>query len=136
MSQSTAAAIVHTLMDAMNRGDLDAACDCYAPGAMFLAEPGRLLRTPETIREALSGMIAVHPRLRTQQETVLENGETALFHSTWTMTGEAPDGTKIEQGGQSADVLVRVDGAWRIAIDNPWGVQALATTEADAPMMP
>lgn len=117
---------VRAFVAAMNRGDLDAALDGYAPDAAFVAEPGTILHDRIAIREALGAMIALKPTLATHRETVVECGDLALYHSRWTMTGRDPDGAEIRMEGHSADVLRRqADDGWKIAVDNPWGVATL-----------
>ncbi|HVE68215.1 MAG TPA: DUF4440 domain-containing protein [Solirubrobacteraceae bacterium] len=60
--------------------------------------------------------------MRPDERKVVESGDTALVLNRWTLRGTAPDGTPVEMGGLSADVLRRAgDGAWRVAIDDPWG---------------
>lgn len=127
MSFDSPSHTVRTFVDAMNRGDLDAAMVCYAPHARFVTEPGRILDTPVTIREALAGMLGLRPTLVTDVETVLVTGRIALYHSTWHLSGHAPDDSVVTMGGHSSDVLeLQSDGAWKIAIDNPWGAAILA----------
>lgn len=126
MTPHTPTAAVRDFVAAMNRGDLDAALACYAPGAIFVPEPGRPLRDPAALREALAGMLALKPTLATHRETVLESGDTALYQSAWSMTGRDPTGAEVRMEGHSADVLRRgADGRWMIAVDNPWGAMSL-----------
>lgn len=126
MSFDSPSQTVQTLVAAMNRGDLDAAMHCYAPNGLFVAEPGQVMTTPATIREALAGMLALRPELVTDIETTLIADTIALYHSTWRMTGHAPDGSAVAMGGHSADVLARQsDGLWKIVVDNPWGTAIL-----------
>ncbi len=126
MPQHSPSATVRTFVSAMNRGDLDTALDCYASDAAFVAEPGRILHDPADIREALVGMLSMKPTLSTATERVLETGETALYHGTWTMIGYGPENTEIRMEGRSSDVLRRrADGRWEIVVDNPWGTAVL-----------
>jgi len=53
---------------------------------------------------------------------VFQTGGIALTHSDWTLTGTAPDGSTVNMGGKSADVMRRQpDGTWLLIIDNPFG---------------
>jgi uncharacterized protein (TIGR02246 family) len=149
MPQHSPAATVRTFVAAMNRGDLDAALDCYAPDAVFVAEPGQALRDRSAIREALGGMLSMQPTLVTATACVFESGDTALYHGAWTMTGSGPehdgehDGERgdgehggrehgdihtktVRMEGRSSDVLRRFpDGRWMIVVDNPWGTAVI-----------
>lgn len=131
MSQHSPSATVRTFVAAMNRGDLDAALDCYAPDAVFVAEPGQTLRDRSAIREALDGMLAMQPTLVTATACVFEIGDTALYHGAWTMTAPAPEDADfhmktVRMEGRSSDVLRRFpDGKWMIVVDNPWGTAVI-----------
>jgi uncharacterized protein (TIGR02246 family) len=103
-------------------GDLDALVDLYEPDAAFAPQPDEAVSGREAIREALRPFLALEPRMTGQVERVLLAGDTALVANRWTLTGTQPDGSAIELGGVSADVLRRrEDGSWGIAIDDPWG---------------
>lgn len=117
---------VNSLMEAMNRGDVDAAVALYEPGATLVVEPGTLATGAEALRKALEGFISLKPTLTTKKSTVIEVGDIALFCSAWSLSGTAPDGTPVSMGGHSSDVLRRqADGRWLIAVDNPWGTAIL-----------
>ncbi len=132
MPFSTPRATVRTLVDAMNRGDLDTACACYAPDAVFAAAPGQLFHTADTRRAALDGMLAMQPALTTLSEIVLQGDDIALYQSAWRMTGIDTTGAPVALDGRSADVLHRQpDGTWRIVVDNPWGALLLDATQSD-----
>lgn len=139
MPQHSPAATVRTFVAAMNRGDLDAALDCYAPDAVFVAEPGKVLHDRSAIREALGGMLSMQPTLVTATACVFESGDTALYHGAWTMTGSGPEHEDAEHEdihmktvrmeGRSSDVLRRFpDGRWMIVVDNPWGTTVIDPT--------
>ncbi len=50
----------------------------------------------------------------------------ALLVSDWTLAGNGPDGTAVNLGGTTTDVVRRqADGTWRYAIDSPLGVQGV-----------
>lgn len=126
MTESTPLACVAAFVDAMNRSDLEAALAHYEPDAILVVEPGSSAVGTPALREALAGLLAVRPKLTTHRHELLTLGDLALYHSYWSLTGTAPDGRAVHQGGRSADVLRRgPDGRWRIALDNPWGTVVL-----------
>jgi uncharacterized protein (TIGR02246 family) len=103
-------------------GDLDALVDLYEPEAAFSPSPGESVTGRDAIREALRPFLALRPRMTGDIERVLVAGRTALVANRWTLNGTQPDGSPVEVGGVSADVLTRRrDGSWGIAIDDPWG---------------
>ncbi|MDP3230628.1 MAG: DUF4440 domain-containing protein [Acidovorax sp.] len=126
MPHTTPQQLLHSLVGAMNRGDIDAATAHYEPNAVLVVQPGVEALGFVAIREALSGMLAGRPQLVTLGHHVFRSGNLALCHSSWQMTIKGPDGSLIEMKGLSADVLrQQSDGTWRIAIDNPWGTAVL-----------
>ena len=113
---------IRRFADLLAEGDLDALVDLYEPEAAFSPRPGEAVSGREAIREALGPFLALEPRMTGEIERVLLAGDTALVANRWTLTGTQPDGTPIELGGVSADVMRRRgDGSWGIAIDDPWG---------------
>jgi uncharacterized protein (TIGR02246 family) len=126
MAELTIPDIVASLVDALNRGDLDSAVAHYDADATFIPQPGTVVVGREAIREALAAMLAARPRLVTHSHQHLCTGDVALYHSQWSMSGTAPDGGALELAGRSADVLRRdAGGAWRVQVDNPWGAAVL-----------
>lgn len=104
----------------MNAGDLDNLLGLYEPDAVFMPEPGAVLRGHDAIRGALAQLLALRPRMQTEVEHALESGDIALVQVRWQLHGTAPDGSAIDQGGLSADVLRRhADGCYRVVIDRP-----------------
>jgi len=88
--------------------------------------PGRLARGRAEVREALGGFVALHAKLTSQVQYVLEAGDVALYLGRWSLQGTGPAGEAVVLGGESADILRRqADGRWLVAIDDPWGTQVL-----------
>lgn len=118
---------VAALVDAINRGDIDAAVGCYAPHAAFVAAADQIVTGTAAIRVAMANMLSSSPTITTLSHAEVRTGDLSLCHSHWRMNGTAADGSAFEASGQSADVLRRADdGVWRIEIDNPWGTSMLA----------
>jgi uncharacterized protein (TIGR02246 family) len=118
-------AVIERFSALLAAGDLDGMIDLYEPDAAFAAQPGEAVIGHTAIREALAAFLAVKPRMEGTIERVLAAGDTALVANRWKLRGEAPDGTPVEMGGTSADVLRRrPDGSWGIVIDDPWGAAA------------
>jgi uncharacterized protein (TIGR02246 family) len=117
---------VNELVEAINRGDLEAALALYAPGAVLVAQPGQVARGHAELRDALGRFIALKPVLRSQTQRVIEVDDVALYMGRWTLRGSDPSGQAIAMEGDSSDVLRRQrDRRWLIAVDNPWGAQLL-----------
>jgi uncharacterized protein (TIGR02246 family) len=118
---------VNQLVDAINRGDLERAAMAYEPGAVLVAQPGRLARGSAQVKEALAGFVALKPTLTSEAQEVIEAGDMALYVGRWSLRGTDPAGKAVAMDGESTDILHRQeDGRWLIALDNPWGAKVLA----------
>ena len=122
MSEHSPESTVASFVEAVNRGDLEAALRHYEDEAVFAVQPGVVVSGRSSIREALGGMLTAQPRIVTDTFKVIREGDIALYHSRWSMSlaGGA------SESGVSADVLrMQTNGEWKIAIDNPWGASVL-----------
>lgn len=129
MPKTTLIKAVGTFVEALNRGDIKAAVAHYETNGVLVAQPGVAVVGVAAIEEALTGMLAMNPRLTTLSQEVFASNDLALYHSEWSMSGTSPDGNPVTLSGQSSDVLRRQpDGQWKIAIDNPWGTAVLTAT--------
>ena len=120
LSTATPEALMQTFAAHVHAGDLDALLSLYEPDAVFMPEPDVILATRGEIRAALGAMLSLKPAMVVNPGEVLVAGDVALVQNDWSLTGTAPDGTTITQGGRSADVVRRQgDGTWRVLIDRP-----------------
>jgi uncharacterized protein (TIGR02246 family) len=117
--------VIERFSELLAAGDLDAMVELYEPDATFAPQPGETVTGRGAIRTALTGFLAVKPRMTGQIEKVLCAGDTALVANRWSLSGTAPDGAPVRMAATSADVLRRrPDGSWGIVIDDPWGAAA------------
>jgi uncharacterized protein (TIGR02246 family) len=106
----------------LNEADIEGALALYDDDAVFSVQPGQVVRGRDEIRSALEGFVALEPTLTGEIVKVLETNDHAIVFNGWTLTGTAPDGSPVEMGGTSADVLRRDErGEWKVLIDDPWG---------------
>jgi ketosteroid isomerase-like protein len=109
--------------DAITGGDLEGALSLYEPGATFVM-PSALGEGSVTglagLREAISGFLAINPKLTVNAERTVLAGDTALVIGNWTLMGRDENGHDIDIAGRYADVVRRQsDGRWLYVIDNP-----------------
>jgi uncharacterized protein (TIGR02246 family) len=117
---TTPEALMRTFTACVASADLDALLDLYEPDAVFEPQPGVVVTGYADIRAALGQLLALEPKMEANTVQVLRRGDIALVVNEWTMTGTAPDGTEVGQGGRSADVVrQQPDGSWRVVIDKP-----------------
>ncbi|MCC7423023.1 MAG: SgcJ/EcaC family oxidoreductase [Planctomycetaceae bacterium] len=121
MPEARADATLRELIDALNAGDANAAIAKYQPEAAFVPEPGKPERGLVAIRKALDAFLATQPRLSVEIAQVIEAGDVALCCTRWSLTDADAEGGEPVGAGIGAVVLRRQpDGAWKIAIENPF----------------
>lgn len=120
---------VHRLwVEGVNRGDLDGLAELYEDDAAFVVQPGLVVTGTAAVRQATADLLAVRPSATLEVREVVRAGDVALLISSWHLTGSAADGSAVDVGGQTSDVVRRqADGTWKFAIDNPWGDAAAAS---------
>jgi uncharacterized protein (TIGR02246 family) len=117
---TTPEALMRTFSDRVHAGDLDGLVALYEPAAVFEPQPGVVVEGHEAIRQALAELLALRPTMVAETVEVLQADDVALVINEWTMTGTAPDGSEVRQGGRSADVVRRQPGGgWLVLIDHP-----------------
>jgi uncharacterized protein (TIGR02246 family) len=110
------------LAAAINRRDLDAALALWAEDAAIVAPDGSVVRGRSGIVKALEALVGNGTRFEAQLTGLYEAGDTALATGSLILRGDGHDGP-YEQRGESIVVYARgSDGAWRIALDAPWGL--------------
>ncbi len=125
--RNTPARTVQRFSELLSEGDIEAVLDLYEEDAAFLPEPGRAVVGTASIRAELERFAALQPRMTGSVEKVVETRDTALVAYRWQLEGTAPDGSRVDLAGTSADVLRRrPDGSWGVLIDDPWGAGAAA----------
>jgi uncharacterized protein (TIGR02246 family) len=116
---------VEYFSELLEAGRLDALLGLYEDDATFVPEPGRVVSGRASIRAELEQFVAIDPRMSGRVERVLQAGDIALVANRWQMQATAPDGSPIQLGGLSSDVLRRrSDGSWGVIIDDPYGAGA------------
>jgi len=103
------------LLDAFNRGDIDALVALYEPGALLVTGQGPAVGH-DAIRNVYRHILAHGVQMELQTHTVLESSEgIAVLHASWTYhLGENAI------AGLSTEVVRRQpDGSWLFVIDEP-----------------
>jgi uncharacterized protein (TIGR02246 family) len=117
---TTPEALMRAFTDRVHARDLEGLVALYEPAAVFEPRPGVVVEGREAIRHALRDLLALRPVMVAETVEVLQADDVALVVNEWTMTGMAPDGTEVRQGGRSADVVRRQpDGSWLVLVDKP-----------------
>lgn len=119
MPAMTPAEIPALFAKLLNSGDLEGLSAMYEPDAVLAGNP-EPARGIAQIRAGLEGMVASKPTIHFGNTTVLQSGDLALLHSTWTLSGSGPDGP-VEMSGMTSEVVRRqADGSWKYILDDPF----------------
>lgn len=117
---STPEALMPTFSARLNAGDLDGLVALCEPDAVVEPQPGVVVHGQAAIRDVLAHLLALGPTITADTVQLLAAGDIALVVNEWAMTGTAPDGTELREGGRSADVVRRQpDGRWLVVVDKP-----------------
>jgi uncharacterized protein (TIGR02246 family) len=107
----------------VSAGDLDKVVALYEESASFVQHDGRVARGHAAIRQALSGLVAMRPKLRLDVVKVVAAGagDLAIVYDDWAMSATDPDGNPRERAGKAIEVMRRqADGSWKLVIDDPY----------------
>ena len=104
--------------------DLGELMALYEGDAVFVGQSGEVAAGKDTVREALSSLLAIpgiefdyHPTF------VSQSGDSALMHAVWTLDATGPDGGPLTLSGVPIEVARQgSDSGWRYLFDSPFGV--------------
>jgi len=125
---STPEALHAIIVDAFNRGDVDAFLAAHEEDASVVVPPGgTCAHGLDEIRAAAAPIISLRPHMTSVVYKTLRSNELALTHASWDLDGTAPDGTRTQLSGTGTIVSRRgPDGTWRIVLDDPQSGAAAA----------
>lgn len=108
---------------AVHAGDARRAAGLWTRDAALIGADGQVLKGAEAIAEALQSLIANGARLDIQLVRLFVAGDVAIATGRLTVSVEDGEGANHSHSGDSIVVYRRgEDGAWRVAIDAPWGL--------------
>jgi uncharacterized protein (TIGR02246 family) len=122
MAATTPAEVYELFAAALNDGDIEAMMALYEPDIVLVTEPGQTVNGIDRARQTLEGFIALNGTITMAPPQIVQGPDLAFLASQWSFEGTGPDGQPVTLGGVSADVVrLGADGAWRFALDNPYG---------------
>ena len=108
-------------VDAFNLGDVNELVSLYEPGANYV-DGERTVAGSAAIREVLTQLTAVRPKMEMTNEYCVVCADTALVRARWKMHWRDSTKQLLVKTGHSSEVLRRgSDGVWRYIIDHPTG---------------
>jgi uncharacterized protein (TIGR02246 family) len=126
MTAQTPEQVYQLFVQALNAGDIERLMELYEPDAVLVVQPGQTVAGHEQVREALQGYIALKGTITMDRPGIVQGADLALLASRWMLEGTGQDGQPVTISGVTADVVRRgSDGAWRLALDNPGGVNSM-----------
>lgn len=113
---------IERMVSAFEKKDIDGVLKTYEADAIVMFEPQKPAQGKEMLRVLFTEFVKMNPEYTFSGHEVYVSGNTATHIAPWTMKGQLPDGTKIEQSGLSVAVLRKqADGNWLMIQDNPHG---------------
>jgi len=114
--------VIPSLVERFNSGNIDNQMALYEPGAVFVADDGRLVTDREEISAIIGRDIVLGLSLETNVRHIFATEDVAQIILDWSIEGTGPDGQQIKLGGNACDIVRRgADGFWRYIIDNNKG---------------
>lgn len=113
---------IERMVAAFEKKDIEGVLATYEADAIVMFEPQKPVQGKETLRAVFTEFVGMNPQYTFSGHEVYVSGNIATHTAPWTMKGQLPNGTKIEQSGLSVAVLRKqADGNWLIIQDNPHG---------------
>lgn len=113
---------IERMVAAFEKKDMDGILATYEADAIVMFEPQKPVQGKEALRAVFTQFVVMNPQYTFSGHEVYVAGNIATHIAPWTMKGQLPDGTKIEQSGLSVAVLRKqTDGNWLMIQDNPHG---------------
>jgi uncharacterized protein (TIGR02246 family) len=107
--------------------DLDGLVALYTADASFVGFDGNVVTGQAAVRDAFAALFAQIGSgcaIDLTTRYAIANGDVALLSNTWHIHGTAADGSALDLGGQTTEVVRRqADGRWLYVIDHPLGGQ-------------
>ena len=114
------------LLEALHKGDVEAAVALYEPTAKFVLDSGQVVTGHAAIREVMQGYVAAKAKFSVEKVIAIpgEDDNIALTSLVGIVHLTEPAGKEVTMKGQSMEVVRRQpDGTWRFIIDNPNAAQ-------------
>jgi uncharacterized protein (TIGR02246 family) len=119
---ASARALDHQIVEAINKGDVDAVMATYwnSPALVFYPPDGLELRGWQSVKDALTKSFAQTPgaRLELLETNYRVAGDVVIGNGKWRMTMPSTTGAATELLGRYTDVKTERDGKWVYILDH------------------
>jgi uncharacterized protein (TIGR02246 family) len=106
----------------MAAGDVDAVVALYEPGGVLVALDGLVTAGHAAIRDALSQLAAMRPRMTMNLTRVVRTPtDLAVVYNDWKLSAVDAEGRLATMQGRAIEVSRRqADGTWLFVLDDPF----------------
>lgn len=108
-------------MQALNRGDLDPAANCFARDGCLVTPDATAIYGRERIRAVLAQMVSRRTEIQVELSSSVGIGEVVLIHQRWRISSGEQRGERFEQVSDAVLVVRRIEERWKLSIAAPWG---------------
>lgn len=108
------------LAEALNRGDVEAAAECFCADARLVTPDATAVHGREGIRLLLVQLVAVQTRIRVERSEAAYGFGSAVVTERWSVTSRGAEGRELRRTLEPLLVLRLVDERWKLAIAEPW----------------
>jgi uncharacterized protein (TIGR02246 family) len=123
MGAGSPEAVAQAFARAINAGDVHAALELWLDDAVFVPADGLPLEGKDALHGVLGELVQNGTRMQIEMAACYVAGSAALGHGTLTFTTHGHGAEANELTTRFVAVYARDGkGAWRIAIDAPWGL--------------
>lgn len=107
--------------EAVNRGDLSSACNCFTREGCLITPDATAMRGREAISGVLAQLIDAGARLSIRSAAALRAGGVVLSHGEWVIESNGPEEDSFVRDARPTVVLQLIEEQWKLAIAAPWG---------------
>jgi len=93
--------VIPSLVERFNSGDVNNQMELYEPGAVFVANDGRLVTDREEISAIIGRDIKLGLSLETRVRHIFTADDIAQIILDWSITGIGPDGKEVDLKGSA-----------------------------------
>ena len=108
-------------LNALNRGDLEAASACFARHGCLITPDATAVHGREEVRPLLAQLIARRARIEADLSSAVAAGDVVVVRERWRLSTGGAEGGRIEQMLTATLAISRVEGEWKLALVAPWG---------------
>jgi len=112
------------LAKAWNTGDVTKIVTLYENEGILIPQPGQSVSGKVKLKEALLGFLSTKGVFEIETVYCIQAGDVAMSRSIWSITDNGV--LKIKATGTEL-LRKQKDGTWLMAVDNPFGADALIT---------